>query len=259
MLNKLRNIYYEENNNYLLFGDCLELMKDIPDKSIDMVLCDLPYGNGTHCKWDSVIPFNELWERYCRITKDVGAIVLFGSQPFSSALVMSNLELFRYELIWEKDRISNIFQLRTSFGRIHENILIFSKGNIKYDAKVKMNYFPQNVSDNTSFGKTYMKEDSVHGKQETKKYKMHGKNYPRDILKYKCQQGKLHPTQKPVELCEYLIKTYTKENETVLDNCAGSGTTAIACLNANRHWICIEKEEKYCEISKNRIENYNKI
>ena len=236
-------------------GDCLGLMKDIPENSIDMILCDLPYGT-TACKWDSVIPFEPLWTEYKRIIKDNSPIVLTASQPFTSALVMSNPSLFKYEWIWEKNRGSNFATTKYQPMKEHESILVFGKD--------RVNYFP--IKETRSIGglnrSKYLVNPSNTGKREvyngmvdTEIRKLNKTRCPRSIQKFNTEVG-LHPTQKPVALFEYLIKTYTNEDDIVLDNAAGSCTTAIACINLNRRWICIEKEEKYCEISKNRIENH---
>ena len=231
----------------LLHGDCLELMKDIPDKSIDMILCDLPYGT-TACKWDIVIPFEPLWEQYERVIKDNGAIVLTASQPFTSALVMSNPKLFKYEWVWDKVKPSTGLHAKHQPLRQHESVLIFSKGKVPYKPiMTKANDRKETItsSNGEAFG----------GAKVTRRHDNKGKSYPRSILTLSNanQRGKVHPTQKPVALFEYLIKTYTNEGETVLDNCAGSFTTAVACDNTNRNWICMEKEEKYCNIGLTRI------
>ena len=224
-------------------GDCLELMKDIPDKSIDMILCDLPYGT-TACKWDVVIPFEPLWEQYNRIIKDNGAIVLFGSEPFSSKLRMSNLKMYRYDWVWNKKQSGNPFLCKKQPLKIHENIIIF---NSKY-------YIPQMRK-----GKLRIKGGTGNSKifGSTDK-KINDLYYPVSIIEFpNCanKKTKLHPTQKPVALLEYLIKTYTNENETVLDNCMGSGSTGVACINTNRNFIGIELDENYFNIAKERINN----
>lgn len=226
-------------------GDCLELMQYIPDGSIDMILCDLPYGT-TACKWDEIIPFNKLWEHYERIIKENGAIVLTASQPFTSALVMSNPKMFKYEWIWEKSKASNFLQAKYMPLKAHENILIFGKG--------KVNYYPQKT-DGKPFNKgkdkrkgkatgVYAEIPNING-FEIKNEK--GLRNPRTVQYFKTaeSEGKYHPTQKPTWLFEYFIRTYTNENEIVLDNTAGSFTTAIACLETNRKYIVMEKEKEY--------------
>ena len=239
----------------LLQGDCLELMKDIPDHSVDMILCDLPYGT-TACKWDVVIPFEPLWEQYKRIIKDNGAIVLTASQPFTSALVMSNLKMFKYEWIWEKDAGSNFATVKYQPMKEHENILIFGIGKIKYTPIMQERIGHRKNKETTTIdsGRT----NSVYGTQNgLGLLKVNKLRNPRSIQRFNRERG-LHPTQKPVDLFEYLIKTYTHEGDTVLDNCAGSFTTAIAAENTKRNWICIEQLEEYCEIGKKRIEENRK-
>jgi len=233
----------------LLHGDCLEVMKDIPDKSIDMILCDLPYGT-TACKWDTIIPFEPLWEQYERVIKDNGAIVLNGSQPFTSKLIISNENLFRYELIWEKTIATNPFLSKKQPMKKHENILIFYKKQPLYNPQYEI-------------GKPYTDKGNRQNKRSTqttmdkKPINNNGYRYPSSVKKFSNgNNGAIHPAQKPVELCEYLIKTYTNEGETVLDNCMGSGTTGVACLNTGRNFVGIELDEKYFEIAKERIERH---
>ena len=228
-------------------GNCLDLMSDINDKSIDMILADLPYGT-TACKWDTVIPFEPLWAHYKRIIKDNGAIVLTASQPFTSALVMSNIKMFKYEWIWEKTRFSNQMMAKIQPLKIHESALVFSNG--------KCIYHPQGLKRVDKVTKQGSKiTDNIGGGNRKKEYFQEFSNYPRSIQEFKNQTG-LHPTQKPVALFEYLIKSYTNEGELVLDNCAGSGTTAIACLKTNRNYILIEQEGKYCDIANKRIAEF---
>ena len=233
--------------NSIINGDCLEVMKDIDDRSIDCIIADLPYGV-TNCAWDVVIPFDLLWEQYKRIIKPNGAIALFGSQPFTSALVMSNPKWFKYEWIWEKNSFSNPQLAKIQPLKIHENICVFSKG--------KHNYFPQDLKLFT--GKTTQGKKSTlnHIQRNTNNYIQLHTNHPRSIKKSKIERG-LAPTQKPVALIEYLIKTYTLEGELILDNTAGSGTLAIAAINTNRNYICIEKDKHYFEVMRNRIENHD--
>jgi DNA modification methylase len=235
-------------------GDCLEIMKSIPDGSIDMILCDLPYGT-TKCKWDNIIPFEPLWEQYKRIIKDKGAIVLTASQPFTSALIMSHPQLFKYEWIWEKSKASNFLQASYMPLKAHENVLIFSKSG-------KTTYNPQKTQGVPYFrGGIKEKHDNPEVSNTIPNYHTHirksedGMRLPRTVQYFKTAEfeGKFHPTQKPVALFEYLIKTYTNEGETVLDNCAGSGTTGIACMNTNRNCILIEKEKNYFDIINERI------
>lgn len=253
--------------NTLYHGDCLELMKDIADKSIDMILCDLPYGT-TACKWDVIIPFEPLWEQYHRIIKDNGAIVLTASQPFTSALVMSNIKNFKYEWIWHKNSSGSFATAKKRPMKYHENILVFSKKQTTYNpifqeySKSTQHRFKdgEKVNRNKQVIKStneIQKGLSFEGEQPM--LISRGK-YPETVQLFKNEANnkRLHPTQKPVALFEYLIKTYTNEGDLVLDNCAGSGTTAIACINTNRNYILMKKEEKYCEIIRKRISEHVK-
>jgi site-specific DNA-methyltransferase (adenine-specific) len=234
--------------NQVIQGDCLEVMKDIPDKSVDMILCDLPYGT-TACKWDTIIPFEPLWEQYKRIIKDNGAIVLTASQPFTSALVMSNPKWFRYEIIWEKERPTNIFFVKKQIAKVHENIVIFYKHQPKYNPQMEKSMGVNRKLYDGNESKTHPRQK--YQSSEDYNYEI---RYPRSVQKINRQNSiAKHPTQKPVALFEYLIKTYTNEGDLVLDNCAGSFTTAIASENLKRNWICIEKEAEYCAIGEKRI------
>ena len=242
----------KENFMELYNGDCLELMKDIPDKSVNMILCDLPYGT-TACKWDTIIPFDKLWEQYKRIIKNNCPIVLFGSQPFTSALIMSNPKWFKYEWIWDKHIPRNFINAKIMPMQKHENILVFGKGKIKYNPQMIKRDKPVKV-------KNYSKGDSVYklnndGTDDKERVYTH--RYPDTIIegKWEANAGKLHPTQKPVALLEYLINTYTNEGETVLDNAMGSGSTGVACINTGRNFVGIELDEKYFNIAKERIED----
>lgn len=238
-------------------GDCLELMKDIPDKSIDMILCDLPYGT-TACKWDVVIPFESLWEQYNRIIKDNGAIVLFGSEPFSSKLKCSNLNLFKYDWIWKKSRTVGFLNAKNAPLKDYEIISVFSKGTTANGSKKNMKYYPQGLIEINKPKKSVKQtNDTIVGNRPSrnKDYIAKYTNYPKAIIQFNNERKQLHPTQKPVPLLEYLIKTYTNENEIVLDNCMGSGSTGVACLNTNRNFIGIELDKEYFEIAKNRIKN----
>ena len=233
-------------------GDCLEEMKKIPDGSIDMVLTDPPYGT-TACKWDSVIPFAPMWEQLKRIIKPNGAIVMTASQPFTSALVMSNIKMFRYDWVWKKSRVTGVLNAKRQPLRIKEDILIFSK--------TPSSYYPQGLTDcnkQTGTGVSLSgNQGDATGKikqTETGKYTQSKTGYPRNIIEIGSEGKTRHPTQKPVALMEYLIKTYTHEGETVLDFTMGSGTTGVACVNLNRSFIGIELDDKYFKIAKNRIE-----
>lgn len=236
----------------LIQGDCLEKMKDIPDKSIDMILCDLPYGT-TACKWDTIIPFEPLWVQYKRIIKDRGAIVLFGSEPFSSYLRMSNIKQFKYDWIWDKVRPSGFQIAKYNPMKRHEIISVFQDGS---------NWYPQKEKRNKPVkGRVYSSSDSSPLKYNDGVIRVYDEKNPQSIIVFSKQSdGKyIHPTQKPVALLEYLIKTYTLEGETVLDNCMGSGSTGVACLNTKRNFIGIEKDDKYFEIAKKRIEEAKSI
>jgi site-specific DNA-methyltransferase (adenine-specific) len=249
------------NINQIIQGDCLEVMKDIPDKSIDMILCDLPYGT-TACKWDTIIPFEPLWEQYKRIIKDNGAIVLTGSQPFTSALVMSNIKWFKYEWIWEKAVGSNFATLKYQPMKEHENILVFASGKTKYNPQMQERKGSGNErikhKYNALESKTGEANGSLKNTERTGQYSSLRNPSSVQYFNNREESRGLHPTQKPVALFEYLIKTYTNEGDTVLDNCAGSFTTAIASENLKRNWICIEKEAEYCEIGRKRIEENRK-
>jgi site-specific DNA-methyltransferase (adenine-specific) len=239
----------------LRYGDTIEQMELIPDKSIDTIICDLPYGT-TACKWDTIIPFDKLWEQYERIIKDNGAIVLTASQPFTSALVMSNPKLFKYEWIWEKNVASNFMQYKFMVAKKHENVLIFAKGKTKYNPLMedkselsiqRMKYKFKDRKQSEHY-KTDISEDRSN-RQE--------KMYPTSVKKFNREVG-LHPTQKPISMMEYFVLTYTDENDTILDNTFGSCTTGIACINTNRNFIGIENNMDYFNISLKRVEEKRK-
>ena len=243
--------YPEDFINKVICGDCLEVMKDIPDKSVDMILADLPYGT-TACKWDIIIPFDKLWEQYNRIIKDNGAIVLFGQEPFSSHLRLSNLANYRYDLYWQKERITNVFQVKRRSGKNIETISIFYKKQPTYNPQFEV-YTGKKRTNKVKDGKLGSLIDA--NSKKVKEYCDNGLRYPTQVIKFNRDilKSNLHPTQKPVALLEYLIKTYTNEGDLVLDNCAGSGTTGVACKNTNRNFILIEKEPEYCEIARQRL------
>ena len=233
-------------------GDCLEVMKQIESGSVDAIITDPPYGT-TACKWDSVIDFELMWEQLNRIIKPNGAIVLFGSQPFTSALIMSNPKNFKYEWIWFKNMGGNPLNAKKTPLKQHENIIVFGKG--------KTNYYPikeeraksglDRVRSSAIIGGN-IKDDAVYGKTNVIKTKYDDLRYPKTVQSFNVQRG-LHPTQKPVDLMEYLIKTYTNENETVLDFTMGSGSTMVACQNTNRNGIGIEQDENYFKIVQDRV------
>jgi DNA modification methylase len=234
----------------LRLGDCLEVMKTIEDKSVDAIICDLPYGT-TQNKWDSIIPLDLLWEQYNRIIKERGAIVLFAQTPFDKVLGASNLKMLKYEWIWEKDRASGHLNAKKMPMKAHENILVFYKKLPIYNPQKTTGHKPSNVS-----GKR-LKETTNYGKFENLIKGGQTDRYPRSI--YKCnvvnsQHGIVHPTQKPLTLVEMLVKTYTNEGDTILDNTMGSGTTMLACKNLNRNGIGIEKDPQYYAVAVARVD-----
>lgn len=243
----------------LMKGDCLEKMKEIPDKSVDMVLTDPPYGT-TACKWDSVIPFRDMWQELKRIVKNErSAIVLFGIEPFSSFLRTSNIKMFKYDWIWEKSRAGGFVNAKLKPMNSHELISVFSEGKTSNGNKGNMPYFPQGLERIDRVTKKSCKqaahgENQYHRPSHKKEFIQEFTNYPRTVLKFSSEGKPVHPTQKPVALLEYLIKTYTLEGETVLDFTMGSGSTGVACKNLNRNFIGIERDDKYFEIAKERIE-----
>lgn len=240
-------------NIELIKGDCLEKMKYIKDKSIDMILCDLPYGT-TRNKWDTIIPFDSLWCEYKRILKDNGVIILTSQGVFTAKLILSNEKWFKYKIVWEKSKATNFLNAKRQPLRKHEDICVFYKKQPNYNPQMREGKpYDKGVRKNQLTG-SYGEFNSVHVKSE-------GKRYPTDIVYFKTSESEgevVHPTQKPVSLLEYLIKTYTNEGDLVLDNCMGSGSTGIGCLNTNRNFIGIEKDDKYFDVSKNRIGNYIK-
>ena len=242
--------------NKIYNEDCLEGMKRIADGSIDMVLCDLPYGT-TRCKWDTVIPFEPLWEQYKRVIKSNGAIVLTASQPFTSALVMSNPKMFRYDWCWKKNAGSNFGCVKFQPMKEHESVLVFYSGRATYNPQMQeraesgKNRVKTVVNYST---KTELVGDSLHSNMSSLRPTL---RYPSSVQLFNRERG-LHPTQKPVALFEYLIKTYTNPGELVLDNCMGSGTTAVACMNTGRNFIGFEMDKRYYDIACNRIEQHKK-
>lgn len=233
--------------NKIYNEDCLEGMKRIPDKSVDMILCDLPYGT-TRNKWDIIIPLPELWEQYERVIKDNGAIVLTAQTPFDKVLGSSNLKLLKYEWIWKKSKATGHLNAKKMPLKEHENILIFYKNLPRYNAQGLIKKVIPTIRRGRGNGSNYGESS----KDTIQEYE----NYPKSVLQFASEGKTIHPTQKPVALFEYLIKTYTNEGEIVLDNCMGSGTTAIACLNANRNFIGFEKDEEYWKLSNDRIQNH---
>ena len=242
----------------LRLGDCLELMKDIPDGSIDAIITDPPYGT-TACKWDSVIPFDLMWERLNRIIKPNGAIVLFGSEPFSSALRMSNIKNYKYDWIWDKQAGLGFLDAKFRPLKSHENIIIFGKlgSGVSNGSKIPLKYNPQGVIQTTKTNRN-KPSNILNSEPKLREFKNSKTGYPKTIIQFSKDKSGLHPTQKPVLLMEYLIKTYTNENETVLDFTMGSGSTLVACQNTNRNGIGMEMGEKYFGIAQNRVQE-NKI
>lgn len=247
--------------NQIYNMDCLEGMKLIEDKSIDMVLCDLPYGT-TKCKWDTPIPFEPLWEQYKRIVKDNGAILLFSQQPFTTYLIHSNRKMFRYEIIWKKTLPTGFLNAKKMPMRYHENICVFYKHLPTYNPIMRKVKRKDIGRVRTNGGKA---EQYNEFRKDDWAYRETGERYPGDVIEFSNWNGTLfgnkenatkHPTQKPVELLEYLIKTYTNEGDVVLDNCMGSGSTCIACINTNRHYIGMELDERYFQIALNRINEH---
>ena len=234
------------NTYKLIQGDCLVEMKNIPDKSIDMILCDLPYGT-TACKWDTVIPFVPLWEQYERIIKDNGAIVLTASQPFTSALVMSNPKMYRHQWVWNKNNSAGFAFVKIKPFAICEDVLVFGKKGVNYFPQMEVRGEPRLKGGYSS--KASENYTIIPSKSKSNTY------YPKNLINISSasQVGKIHPTQKPVALFEYLIKTYTNEGDMVLDNCMGSGTTGVACKNLNRNFIGIELDPTYFKIAEKRI------
>jgi len=259
-----------EGKKEILLGDCLELMKDIPNGSIDMILCDLPYGT-TACKWDCIIPFKELFNEYNRIIKDNGVICLTGIEPFTSQLISNNIEYFREKLVWVKHKPSNIGNAKVMHLKYFEDIVIFCKKKPTYNPQMQ-----QRLSDRVRQAQKGSSKQWRTNRKDTQEVSFATEYEPRDWntfnadFKYpsnvinipavvsNSKEKVSHPTQKPVALFEYLVKTYTNENDLILDNCAGSGTTAIACLKTNRQFIVMEKEQKYFDMILKRVADFNK-
>jgi len=235
-------------------GDCLELMKEIPDNNVDLILCDLPYGT-TACKWDTIIPFDKLWEQYNRIIKNNCAIVLTASQPFTSALLMSNPKMFKHEWIWEKQKASNFMAFKYQPAKYHENIIVFGKGKVKYNP-LKWLVVENKIDKRKHINNPITNKECHIGKIVRTRSKDDGTRYPKSIIQINKSINKnIHPTQKPVALMEYLIKTYSNEEDLVLDNCMGSGTTGVACYNLNRSFIGMELDKDYFDVAENRIKS----
>ena len=236
--------------------DCLVGMKEIPDGSVDCIICDLPYGT-TACKWDSVIPFEPLWEQYKRVIREDGAIVLFGSEPFSSLLRASNVEMYRYDWIWNKEKPSNFQLMNYQCGRIHELISVFSKSSACFTNNGhSMRYYPQKTLRDAPVrnGGGLNTCGLLHKNTMAKQQNIYTDKHPVSIISFTpVHANKLHPTEKPVDLIRYLVRTYTNPGETILDNCMGSGTTAVAAVMENRKFIGFETNPEYCEVANKRL------
>ena len=243
-------------------GDCLEELKNVPDKSVQLILTDLPYGtvkNDSVCKWDEVIPMEKLWPEFERIIKDDGAIVLFSQQPFTSYLISSNPKLYKYNWIWKKNKYANFLNVRYQPGKLTEDICVFGKKGCSYTPNGNMKYNPQMIK-----GEPYKSKgkgnrgasSSVRGDLKQVPIDNKGERYPTNILEFSLDSEKKfpHPTRKPVDLLRYLIRTYTDEGDAVLDATMGSGSTGVAALLEKRDFIGIEKDEKYFNLAKERIE-----
>ena len=248
---------YKDENTWLMHGDCLERMKEIPDGSVEMILTDPPYGT-TACKWDSIIPLEPMWEQLKRVIKPKGAIVMTASQPFTTILISSNMSMFKYCWVWEKTKAGNFQQAKNAPLKKHEDIVVFSEGVIGHlsQTKKRMSYNPQGLTECDLFIQRNEVEDPHNYQRKNgiiKGFKQSQTGYPSSVLRYGSVHNPPHPTQKPVALMEYLIKTYTNTGETVLDFTMGSGSTGVACVNTGRKFIGIELDVGYFEIAKNRI------
>jgi len=245
------------SNCNLQLGNCLSLMKNISDESIDFICCDPPYGT-TSIKWDEVLDFNKMWEEYGRIIKPKGVICLFGSQPFSAQLICSKLNWFRYELVWNKNKCGSPGLAKHRPMKTHENILIFYKNaGGTYNPQMEKGEPYSRISKNPE-GYVGRKNDHGYGLKPRKSFSNEGTRYPKSVLNISrdfSAQQQVHPTQKPVPLMEWLVKTYSNEGETVLDNCMGSGSTGVACMNTNRNFIGMEMDETYFTLAKQRVKN----
>ena len=245
----------------LLLGDCLELMRELPEKSVDMICCDPPYGT-TSIGWDKVIDFGRMWEEYERVIKPQGVIVLFGSQPFSAQLIVSKIEWFRYELIWNKNKCGSPGLAKKRPMKTHENIMVFYKeAGGTYNPQMEVGEPYKRESKNPE-GYVGRKNDHGYGMKPRKGFENKGTRYPKSILNISrdfSAQQQVHPTQKPVPMLEWLVKTYSNEGEVVLDNCMGSGSCGVACKNTGRSFIGMESNEEYYEVARGRIDRANPL
>lgn len=237
----------------ILHGDCLKELPKLKTESVDLVLADLPFGTSNKCKWDIVIPFDKLWSELDRVCKPSAALLFFGTEPFASHLRLSNLKDYRYDLIWQKERLTNIFFVKKQFGKVHENISVFYKQQPTYNPIMEKRKF-------NTVGVGDLKESKTHKNQKYKYSQGYDKTktYPTSVLKFNRDtlKGSLHPTQKPVLLLEYLIKTFSNEGDLILDPTAGSGSTAIACINTNRNFIGFERDKEYFDIASERVQKH---
>jgi site-specific DNA-methyltransferase (adenine-specific) len=260
---KIGEIIFEDNKCTLWNGDCLEVMNGIPDKSVDMILCDLPYGT-TACAWDTPIDLSELWKQYKRVIKDGRAIVLFASQPFTSKLVSSNFEWFKYSWVWMKNRATGHVHAKNKPMKIHEDVCVFSNGVTIHEGQSvnRMVYYPQGLEKMPEGTPRRTRHDSgddtvMSARKSHKPTEYTFTGYPVSVVQFPIEMNdkRFHPTQKPLALCEYLINTYSKEGELVLDNCMGGGSSGVASLNTNRRFIGIELDTTYCGTAKQRIQD----
>ncbi len=253
---------YQDEQVQLWQGDCLEVMRELEAGSVDAVIADLPYGT-TGCKWDSIIPLNSLWNAYRNTVKKRAAILLFGTEPFSSYLRLSNIEWYKYDWLWAKNDATDAMNAKNKPMRKIEKIAVFSSGTTANGSSNRMPYYPQGLTEcskkrsGTDYGATGGSFKQPRPSHAPYEQKLTG--YPCDLLHFPKDSEKLHPTQKPVALMEYLIRTYTNESDTVLDNTAGSFSTGIGCLNTNRKFIGIERDERYFEIGMNRMLKHKEL
>lgn len=247
--------------NQIINADCLDIMPQLPDEAFNAIICDLPYGT-TSCRWDSIIDLDRLWEQYRRLIKPTGAIVLFGAQPFSSLLVAKALDLFKYEWIWYKNKATGYQTVKTQPMRIHENILVFSKGTVANRSPRNMIYHPQGLIESPRTVKighfTRGRYLGQRANQNGMVIKSVWSNYPKSVLQFDKEPKYLHPTQKPLALVSYLVQTYTNPGDLILDNASGSGTLAVAAINHERNFTCIEKDEAIYKLSLERVLKYER-
>ena len=241
--------------NKIYNGDCLDVMQNIDSKSVDLILCDLPY-NTTPCKWDCMIPFEPLWNAYKCIIKPEGAIVLFAQQPFTTKLISSNMEMYKYNWIWQKEQGTNFLNSHYQPMKVTEDICVFGFGATSPSASLHMTYNPQKKEGYEPYERTRDERTQTSVVRSNIKRcttNSDGTRFPTNVLYYKHDRNKTHPTQKPVDLLRYLIRTYTNEGGVILDSCAGSGSTCIAAIREKRNWIAIELNEEYFKLASERI------